>query len=113
MSIRVQVGKKRGKENEKKNDDQEEVQSPLKKSKSSPVKNGKTTENQKKIDDEEEVQSPLKKSKSSPVKNGKTTKWIEFFWLKMVQSQSGFENKLWKFKKIKDVSNVELFTEMK
>merc|ERR1719273_1013547 len=46
MSIRVQVGKKRGKENEKKNDDQEEVQSPLKKSKSSPVKNGKTTENQ-------------------------------------------------------------------
>ena len=77
MSIRVQVGKKRGKENEKKNEDQEEVT------------------------------SPLKKSKSSPVKNGKTTKWIEFFWLKMVQSQSGFENILWKFKKIKDVSNVE------
>merc|ERR1719319_1036464 len=79
MSIRVQVGKKRGKENEKKNDDQEEVTSPLKKSKISPVKNGKTTENtlvenKKKIDDEEEVQSPLKKSKSSPVKNGKTTK---------------------------------------
>ena len=52
-----------------KNDDEEEVQSPLKKSKSSPVKNGKT-----KNDDEEEVKSPLKKSKSSPVKNGNTEK---------------------------------------
>jgi len=70
MSIRVQVGKKRGKENKKKkDDDEEEVQSPSKKSKSSPVKNGET-----KNDDEEEVQSPLKKSKSSPVKNGKTKK---------------------------------------
>jgi len=74
MSIRVQVGKKRGKENKKKKDDgeedpEEEVQSPSKKSKSSPEKNGET-----KNDDEEEVQSPLKKSKSSPVKNGKTKK---------------------------------------
>ena len=39
---KVEVGKKRGKENKKKNDDEEEVQSPLKKSKSSPVKNGET-----------------------------------------------------------------------
>jgi len=75
MSIRVQVGKKRGKENKKKKDDgeedpEEEVQSPSKKSKSSPEKNGET-----KNDDEEEVQSPLKKSKSSPVKNaGKSKK---------------------------------------
>ena len=51
MSIRVQVGKKRGKENKKKKDDGEE-------------------------DPEEEVQSPLKKSKSSPVKNGKSKKMI-------------------------------------
>jgi len=39
---KVEVGKKRGKENKKKTDDEEEVKSPLKKSKSSPVKNGET-----------------------------------------------------------------------